>query len=170
MQRPLSNEYAVGYQKYFDLVPEGDFLDLLKQNTHETVSFFEHLPSERLDHKYAEDKWTVKQVLMHIIDTERAFAYRGFVAARGDSATQISRMDEELYARNVDVSHRTLQSLMSEFQAVRSSTEQLFINVTEEQSKSPCNIVTHPMTTRAIAYFIIGHVRHHINIIKERYV
>jgi uncharacterized damage-inducible protein DinB len=170
MQRPLPSEYAAGYQKYFDLVPEGELLDLLKQNAHETVSFFEDIPVEKLDHKYAEDKWTMKQVLMHIIDTERAFSYRGFVAARGDSATQIYRMDEELYARNVDVSHRTLQSLVSEFRAVRSSTEQLFINVTEEQSKMQCNIVTHPMTARAIGYFIIGHIQHHINIIKARYL
>ena len=170
MQKPLSNEYAVSYQKYFDLVPEGDYLDLLGQNRLETVSFFENLPNEKVDYKYAEDKWTVKEVLMHIIDTERVFSYRGLVAARGDSVTQIYRMDEELYARNVDVSHRTLQSLVSEFKAVRSSTEQLFMNVTEDQSKLKCNIVTHPMTARAIGYFIIGHVQHHVNVIKERYL
>jgi uncharacterized damage-inducible protein DinB len=170
MQKPLSNEYAVGYQKYFDLVPEGDYLDLLRQNTLETVRFFEDLPSEKLDYKYAEDKWTVKEVFMHIIDTERVFSYRGLVAARGDNVTRIYRMDEELYARNVDVSHRSLQSLVSEFKAVRSSTEQLFINVTDEQSKLQCNIVTHPMTARAIGYFIIGHIQHHVNVIKERYL
>jgi uncharacterized damage-inducible protein DinB len=170
MQKPLSNEYAVGYQKYFDLVPEGDFLDLLKQNGLATVSFFESLPSEKLDYKYAEDKWTVKEVLMHIIDTERVFSYRGLVAARGDYVTQIYRMDEELYAKNVDVSHRSLQSLVSEFKAVRSSTEQLYENVTDEQSKLQCNIVTHPMTARAIGYFMIGHIEHHMNVIKERYL
>ena len=170
MQKPLSNEYAVGYQKYFDLVPEGDYLDLLRQNTLETVRFFEDLPSEKLDYKYAEDKWTVKEVFMHIIDTERVFSYRGLVAARGDNITQIYRMDEKLYARNVDVSHRTLQSLVSEFKAVRSSTEQLFENVTDDQSKLQCNIVTHPMTARAIGYFIIGHIQHHLNVIKERYL
>lgn len=170
MQKPLSNEYAVGYQKYFDLVPEGDYSDLLRQNRLETVRFFEDLPSEKLDYKYAEDKWTIKEVLMHIIDTERVFSYRGLVAARGDNITQIYRMDEELYAKNVDVSHRTIQSLVSEFKAVRSSTEQLFMNVTEDQSKLQCNIVTHRMTARAIGYFIIGHVQHHVNVIKERYL
>jgi len=79
-------------------------------------------------------------------------------------------MDEELYARNVDVSHRSLQSLVSEFKAVRSSTEQLFANVTDEQSKLECNIVTHPMTARAIGYFIMGHIQHHVQVIKERYL
>ena len=170
MQKPLSNEYAVGYQKYFDLVPEGDFLDLLKQNALETVRFFESMPSEKLNYKYAEGKWTVKEVLMHIIDTERVFSYRGLVAARGDHVTQIYRMDEELYAKNVDVSHRSLQSLVSEFKAVRSSTEQLYENVTDDQSKLQCNIVTHPMTAHAIGYFVIGHIEHHMNVIKERYL
>jgi uncharacterized damage-inducible protein DinB len=170
MQKPSADEYAPGYQKYFDLVPAGDYLSLLRQNSVETISVFENMPVEKLDYKYAEGKWTVKEVLMHIIDTERVFSYRGLVAARGDTATALTRMDEELYARNVDVSHRSLQSLISEFKAVRASTEQLFEDVTEAQSRLQCNIVTHPMTARAIGYFFIGHIRHHLNVIKERYL
>lgn len=170
MQRPLSGEYAPNYQKYFDLVPEGNFFGLLALNTVETITFFENLPSEKLDHKYAEDKWTVKEILMHLIDTERVFAYRALVAARGDSATEIYRMDEELYANNVDVSGRTLQSLISEFETVRGSARSLFEYVTDAESILVCNIVTHPMTTRAIGYFMIAHVRHHLNVIKERYL
>ncbi len=77
---------------------------------------------------------------------------------------------EELYARNVDVSGRNLQSLISEFEAVRASTQQLYEHVTDAQSKLPCNIVTHPMTARAIGYFLIGHVEHHLDVIKERYL
>jgi uncharacterized damage-inducible protein DinB len=170
MQKPSSNEYAAGYQKYFDLVAEGNYLDLLKQNSVETVEFFEKIPSEKLDYKYAEGKWTVKEVFQHIIDTERVFSYRGFVAARGDNITQIYRMDEGLYAKNVDVSRRILQRLIAEFKAVRGSTEVLFENVSDAESKLECNIVTHPMTARAIGYFIIGHIRHHLNIVEERYL
>ncbi len=125
---------------------------------------------EKLDYKYASDKWTVKEVLMHIIDTERVFSYRALVAARGDNMTLHQRMDEELYANNVDASRRTLQSLLSEFSAVRSSTDCLFENLTDAQSKRLCNIATHPMSTRAIAYFLIGHVQHHLNVIEERYL
>jgi uncharacterized damage-inducible protein DinB len=169
MQKPSSDEYATSYQKYFDRVPEGDYLTLLRQNSVETVSFFEKIPDEKLDYKYAEGKWTIKEVLMHIIDTERVFSYRGLVAARGDT-TPLYRMDEELYAQNVDVAHRVLQSLLSEFKSVRASTEQLFENLTDDQSKLSCNIVTHPMTARAIGYFMIGHVQHHLNIIEERYL
>ena len=107
---------------------------------------------------------------MHLIDTERVFSYRALVAARGDSTPPHYRMDEELYARNVDVSQRTLQSLLAEFKAVRSSTEKLFENLTDAQSKSVCNVVTHPMTARAIGYFMIGQVQHHLKIIEERYL
>jgi hypothetical protein len=125
---------------------------------------------EKLDYKYAPGKWTIKELLMHLIDTERVFAYRALVAARGDTSTPHYRMDEELYASNVDVSQRTLESLILEFQAVRSATEKLFENITDAQSKSRCNVVTHPMTARAIGYFMIGHVRHHLKIIEERYL
>lgn len=170
MQKPSADEYNPNYQKYFDLVAEGEYLDLLRQNSSDTVTFFEKIPSEKLDYKYAQDKWTVKEVLMHIIDTERVFSYRALVAARGDNLTFHQRMDEKLYANNVEVSHRILESLLSEFKAVRSSTERLFENLTDAQSKRRCNIVTHPMTARAIGYFLIGHVQHHLNVIEARYL
>src|SRR6267143_41290 len=150
MQRPLADEYHENYQKYFDLVPEGAYLELLANNSRETVRFFETIPREKLDYRYATGKWTIKEVLMHMIDTERVFSYRGLVAARGDATTPHYRMDEEMYAKNVDVSHRTLESLISEFKSVRASTQQLFDNLTDAQSKLRCNIVTHPMTARAI--------------------
>ncbi|MDT4966705.1 MAG: hypothetical protein QOJ64_1442 [Acidobacteriota bacterium] len=170
MQRPSVGEYHENYQKYFDLVPEGAYLELLAQNSTQTVRVFGTIPKVKLDYKYAPGKWTIKELLMHVIDTERVFAYRALVAARGDTTTLHYRMDEELYARNVDVSQRTLQSLISEFLAVRSSTEKLFENLNDAQSKSTCNVVPHPMTSRAIGYFIIGHVQHHLNIIEQRYL
>src|SRR5215510_1965581 len=98
MQRPLPEEYTPGYQKYFDLVPEGEYLSLLRQNLVETVDFFESIPAEKLDYRYAEGKWTIKEILMHMIDTERVFSYRGLSGARGDASPHY-RMDEELYAR-----------------------------------------------------------------------
>lgn len=169
MKKPSPSEYALGYQQYFDLVPEGDYLSLLTQNSMETVAFFESIADEKLKYKYAEGKWTIQEVLMHIIDTERVFSYRGLVAARGDASPHY-RMDEELYAGNVDVSRRSQQSLILEFKAVRASTEQLYEHITDEQSQLRCNIVTHPMSARAIGYFLIGHVQHHLNVIKDRYL
>ena len=169
MQRPLAGEYATGYQQYFDLVPPGDYSFLLKQNTIETINFFEAIPEDKLDYKYEADKWTIKEVFMHIIDTERVFSYRGLVAARGDESPHY-RMDERLYAGNVDVTRRSLPSLLAEFNAVRASTQILYENLSDAQSKMQCNIVTHPMTARAIGYFLIGHVKHHLNVIEQRYL
>jgi len=170
LQRPANDEYAPGYQKYFDLVPAGDYLSLLKENSIKTVEFFAAIPSDKLDYRYAEGKWTVKELLMHIIDTERVFSCRALAAARGDTETPHYRMDEELYARNVSVTERSRESLISEFKAVRAATEVLFENLPEAQSTWHCNIVTHPMTARAIGYFLIGHVLHHLRIIEERYL
>ena len=136
MQRPLSDEYHANYQKYFELVANGDYADLLSQNSTQVATLFEEIPPEKLDYKYAEGKWSIKEVLMHMTDTERVFSYRALAAARGDNVTPHYRMDEELYANNVEVSERTLQSLISEFRAVRSSTEQLFWNLPDAQSKA----------------------------------
>ena len=169
MQRPDASEYHANYQKYFDLVTTGDYLHILEQNTIETAEFFDTIPLEKHDYRYAERKWTIKEVAMHIIDTERVFTYRALAAARGDTAP-VYRMDEELYAGNVDVSDRSLEDLISEFKTVRNATAFLFKNMTDEQSKRCCNVVTHPMSARAIGYFIIGHVLHHIGVVRIRYL
>ena len=169
MEKPLPTEYSHAYQKYFDLVPDGEYMESLRQNGDETVQFFEAIPSEQHDYRYAKGKWTIKEVLMHIIDTERVFAYRALAAARGDE-TPVYRMDEQLYARNVDVSNRTMADLISEFRVVRNGSEYLFENVSNEQSKRWCKVVTHPMSVRAIGYFLIGHVQHHVGVVGERYL
>lgn len=82
MQKPLPTEYSKAYQKYFDLVPDGEYLESLRQNADSTVQFFERISLDKHDYRYAEGKWTIKEVLMHIIDTERVFAYRALAAAR----------------------------------------------------------------------------------------
>ena len=169
MHRPESNEYDPNYQKYFDLVPESDYFETLYRNSADIVSFFGMVSPSKHDYRYAEGKWSVKEILMHIIDTERVFSYRALAAARGDE-TPVYRMDEELYARNVDVSNRSLDSLISEFRIVRKASESLFENLSEAQTARMCNVVTHAMSARAIGYFLIAHARHHIGVIKERYL
>ena len=170
MERPNKGEYHPNYQKYFDLVPSGDYLELLRHNSTDTVAFFERLPHDKHDYRYAPGKWSIKELLMHLIDTERVFSYRALAAARGDNETPVYRMDEELYASNVDVSERNLASLLAEFKVVRAATSYLFENITDAQSERLCNVVTHPMTARAIGYFMIGHVQHHVRVVKERYL
>jgi len=170
MDKPQANEYHPAYQKYFDLVSAGNYLELLRRNKTESVAFFESIAPEQHEYRYEQNKWSVKEVLMHIVDTERVFACRALAAARGDDETPFYRMDEELYARHVDVSDRTMADLISEFKTVRRASEYLFENITDEQNKRWCNIVTHPMTARAIGYFLVAHVQHHIGVVKERYL
>ena len=169
MQKPEPGEYPAPYQKYFDLVPNNDLATAYLDNLEQTAAHFNSVPEDKQDYRYADGKWSIKEVLMHIIDTERVFAYRGLAAARGDQSP-VYRMDEELYAGNVDVGSRTLMSLVTEFQVVRAGSEFLFLNTGEEQSRKLCNVVTHPISVRAIAYFIIGHAIHHSNVVRERYL
>ena len=170
MQRPETNEYSPNYQKYLDLIPTGEFLELLKTNEQRTSEFLESIPESKHAYRYAEGKWSIKELVMHMIDTERVFACRALAAARGESETPFYRMDEELYARHVDVSERNMLDLVSEFRAVRKTTEFLLQHMNEEESRRWCKVVTHPMTARAIGYFLIGHVEHHVGVVKERYL
>ena len=169
MQLPTPTEYNLAYQKYIDLVAQGNYRELLRLNGEVTAQTFAQVPPPKHDYRYAEDKWTIKELLMHLIDTERVFAFRALAAARRDESP-VYRMDEELYARNVDVSKRSMESLVSEFRIVRQGSECLFENLTDEQSRLLCNVVTHPISVRAIGYFLIGHVQHHLGILRERYL
>lgn len=170
MNRPNVNEYDPYFQRYLDLVPEGDFTSLFQQGTQAVIEFFGDVPLKKHDYAYASGKWSVKAVLMHMIDTERVFAYRALVTSRGDSATQLQPFDEDAYAAAVDVSGRTMESLMEEFLAVRRSTSLLFEHMTDAQSALLGKGPTHAISARALGFILIGHVQHHLGVIKERYL
>jgi uncharacterized damage-inducible protein DinB len=170
MQRPQTAEYIPYYQKYIDLIPEGSFEALLRENTENTIAFFKTIPPEKHNYRYTPDKWTVKDVLMHINDTERGMSFRALVAARGDSEMPLCIMDENLYASNVDLTNRSLESIIEEFAAVRRATELLLNNITEEQTTWTAKIAGNKVTPRALGYMMLGHVVHHVNLIKERYL
>jgi hypothetical protein len=170
MQRPQTGEYIPYYQKYIDLIPDGPFAERLQENTENAISFFGQLPVEKHNYRYGPDKWTIKEALMHVIDTERAMSFRAMVAARGDSEMPLHIMEENLYARNVDVTNRSMESLLEEFTAVRKATELLLLNIAEEQTKWTCNIAGNKVTPRALGYMMLGHTVHHINIVRDRYL
>jgi uncharacterized damage-inducible protein DinB len=170
MQRPLPNEHNPSFSHYINLVGEGEYFQLLKQNTHETIRFFNTLPTEKHDYRYAAGKWNLKEMLLHIADTERVFAYRALVAGRGDSSTILYGMDENLYAQHADVSNRTMADLVEEFAAVRTATEKLLVNLKEEQTSFIAQGNPYPVSARALAYVMIGHIIHHIGVVKERYL
>jgi len=170
MNRPLPSEYPTHYQPYINLVQNGNFLSLLTLNKTDLSAFFKRIPKEKHNYKYEENKWSIKQVLMHIIDIERVFSYRALACARGDK-TSLPFMDENHYAQNADLSKRSLKSLIREFEIVRESSFALLENISEEQSKFIGTIGgEYPISARALGYLMIGHALHHIKVINERYL
>lgn len=170
MNFPDKHEYNPYFQKYINLIPEGEFKEIYINNTDETIQFFRNIPAEKHEYRYAEGKWTCKDVLMHIIDTERVMSYRALVAMRGDASTPLPSVDENLYAQNVDVTNRSMEDLVEEFEIVRRSCKKLFDYVTDEQSRFLGNGVNHPVSARAVGYIMLGHSTHHLNVVKERYL
>ena len=170
MKKPKENEYASGYQKYIDLVESGDFIELLDQNTDLTISFFKSIDGKSENFKYAEDKWTIKEVLMHIIDTERGFSYRAIVCARKDDKTPLYGMDDEFYAKNIDVTNLSMNNLIEEFIAVRNAFKFIYTNNPKEKFDFLGNGMGHKISARAIGYIAIGHVIHHCSVIKQKYL
>lgn len=170
MNFPTINEYNPAYQKYIELVERDNFFDQFDAITNETLRFFNSVSTDKLNYKYAENKWTIKDVLMHIIDTERGFSYRTIVCIRQDDKTPLYGMDEDFYANNVNVTDRAIESMLDEFEAVRKAFRILFENCTEEQSKFLGNGIGHKISARALGFISIGHTKHHLNIIRERYL
>ncbi|MFN6944265.1 MAG: DinB family protein [Cytophagaceae bacterium] len=170
MKFPEKIEYNPVYQKYIDLVGEEDFFAQFDNITNETVELLNSINKEQLNYKYADGKWTIKEVLMHVIDTERGFSYRAIVCLRKDDKTPLYGMDEDFYAKNVNVANRDIQSMLEEFKIVRKGFRILFENCTDEQSAFLGNGIGHKISARALGFISIGHTKHHLNIIKERYL
>lgn len=174
MQRPKAEEYAPYFERYIKLVPEGNYSEILIANSRECTVFFRSLPPEKHDYRYAEGKWNPKEIIMHLIDTEKVMAYRALAAARRDVNIVLPNMDEDLYAKNAYVNTRSMDSLVEEFLAVRKVTEIFFENIGDEDSEfivtSDMNGTIRGISARAIGYLVPGHVTHHINTIKKRYL
>jgi len=170
MKLPAKSEYNPRYENYVDLPSNVDFFELFDKITEDTLTLFRSIDPNRLNYKYAEDKWTIKDVLMHVIDTDRGFSYRAIVCIRGDDKTPLYPMDEDMYAKNVNVTNRDIESLLEEYLIVRKGFRILFENCTEEQSSFLGNGIGHKISARALGYISIGHNKHHLKIIEERYL
>ncbi|MCA0334258.1 MAG: DinB family protein [Bacteroidetes bacterium] len=170
MQFPAAGTYNPFYQFYFNLVPHGDLLEILIQQKEEYVAFLQSIPHDKYDFSYGPGKWTVKEAILHVTDTERVYGYRSLVAGRMDGQTDLTPFDENEYAAHADTKDRTLQDLIDEFKAVRDSSIFLFKNLNDYQASFIAKNGKHPFTANGGLCFIIGHVTHHVNVIKERYL
>lgn len=170
MNKPSSEEYNPYFQKYIDLVSSGDYFENFENDIAEIENYFENVPLEKQTYSYAEGKWSIKQVLMHIIDTERSFAFRLLVIIRKDIMTLLQPYDDNLYASNANVENREMSSLLEEFKAVRKNTEFLLKNLDEKGTKTTGQLGAYKISARAIGYILLGHSKHHLSVLKERYL
>jgi hypothetical protein len=161
--------YAKHFYPYIKLVENENLKSVLKNQMQQTEDFFNSIPEEKYLYKYAADKWSIKEVIQHIIDTERVFAYRALAFSRKDVHT-LPSMDENSYAINSDADNRKFQDLIDEFKAVRQSTIFLFNSFSPSQLNEVGKASDYEMSVNAMGYTIAGHAAHHINILKERYL
>lgn len=172
IQKPPAGEYPVHAEMYMKLLPDdGLILNHLKDNFENTRAFICALPQEKLLHRYKKDKWSVKEILVHIIDDERIYAYRALRFARNEQQGLIG-FDQDAYAFYSEANCRTLQSIFDEFESVRQSTIRLFENLPEDSllRRGKGTGSFEGATVRALVYHIAGHELHHINFIKQHYL
>jgi len=165
-------DYPDYAEMYMKLLPEdGLILQHLKDNFLSTKDLIYSLPENRLYHRYAEGKWSIKEILVHIIDDERIFSYRALRFARNEK-TNLVGFDQDSYVKFSEADERTLDNIFEEYEAVRSSTIALF-NGLPENSLDRMGHGTgtaNDATVRALVYHIAGHELHHINFIKDKYI
>ena len=176
IKKPKPTESPKYSHIYMDLLQDGEnILDQLWQNFLTIKNFIYKLPEEKLYFRYAENKWTIKEILVHLIDDERIFAYRALRYARNDE-TPLHGFEENNYAIYSKANERSLDSIFEEYESVRKATLTLF-NYLPEDSFLRCGSgidtdgsIINKRTVRALAYHIAGHELRHFKIIKERYL
>lgn len=162
------DEYPVFFQHYIDLVDE-DVLKELEEQLVSYVEFVRKIPKEKELFQYAPKKWTIKEVIGHNTDTERVKMDCAFRIARNEKAP-IPGFDEDAYVLATDFNAREMEDLIEEFIHVRKSGIALYKSLRDEDLKRIGTVSDKPISARALFYFLVGHIRHHENILKERYL
>ncbi|WP_282939344.1 DinB family protein [Paenibacillus sp. RC67] len=167
--RPASNEYAPYFGTYIKLVPdEGDLIRILKSQLDHTYAILSDLTEEQGNYRYAEGKWSVKEVLGHITDNERIMSYRLLRIARGDK-TPLPGYDQDTMMEGAPFDHCSVAFLLEDYKAVRQATLTLLSALTEEAWIRQGTASDSVFSARALACVIIGHELHHLRVLQERY-
>jgi uncharacterized damage-inducible protein DinB len=164
------NEYAQFYANYLTQVSdEYTLVEELEISVHRLVKFVREIPMDKFDYRYAEGKWTIKDILLHLIDAERIFAYRALRFARNDK-TELPGFEENSYVDEANANKRSIQDLLTELLVVRQASLSLFKSFSEEQLLRKGIASNNPMSVRALGFIIIGHQNHHQKVFEERYL
>jgi hypothetical protein len=169
MYRPEKSEYDPYYERYISLIVENDIVPVLAGQLTELQDVFAALPEEKGTYAYETGKWTIKEVLSHLIDGERIFAYRGFRIARGDK-TPIEGFEQDGYIENSHANERTFAELLDEFNLLRRANVLFFKNLDSDDWMRTGTANDVEISVRAIAFVMAGHIRHHITILRSRYL
>jgi hypothetical protein len=168
-RRPHASEYDPRFESYMNLVPEESIRAALEHQHRETLSFAGQMPEPIVNYRYAPGKWTIREVIGHVLDTERILGFRLLTFARGDEHP-LMRADEELYVRNGEFSRYPMKEWLKEYSWVRKSNIALIRHLPDEAWERTGTVSGLPISVRAIAYFMVGHERHHIRIIQTMYL
>ncbi|HEX8846806.1 MAG TPA: DinB family protein [Pyrinomonadaceae bacterium] len=167
--RPDAAEYVPYYHKYVSLVPDGEITGLLSRQMDETLALLAKVSEEQAGFRYAPDKWSIKELVGHLIDSERIFAYRALRFARNDK-TSLPGYEQDDYVREASFDERSLRDLAAEFSDVRRATLSLFENLGEAAWGRSGAANDSAVSVRALAYIIAGHELHHVGILRDRYL
>ncbi|EHQ26838.1 DinB family protein [Mucilaginibacter paludis] len=168
MAKPITGEYAPVHETYISKVGEGDIIEILKSQQESTYAFFKNRPTHKATYAYAEGKWTVKQVLGHMIDTERIMTYRALRIARND-ATPLPGFEQDDYVANSRHNDFDLMDMAEEFKLLRQVNLYFFKSLNNEEKQRAGLASNYSVTVNALLYIIAGHEAHHLQILKERY-
>jgi len=167
--KPSPEEYAPYYQKYIDLVKEEDILKVLSEQKAELALFFNGISNEKGNFRYAPDKWSIKEIFGHLLEGERVFAFRALFFARQPNV-QLPGYDHDVWVKAGNFDNFTLEDLLREFEIVRKANLLLFRRLSQQDWMNSGIANNYNISVRSIAYVMAGHVNHHINVIKERYL
>jgi uncharacterized damage-inducible protein DinB len=165
--RPQTHEHPPYMSRYIDLVTENDVLAVLRQQTLRQT--LESIGEEKSLYRYAEGKWSIRQLAGHIVDCERIFAFRALCFARGEKQS-LPGFDEDDYVAAARFDKRTLSDLLAEYSAVREATLRLFGSFDETALSATGNANGRDTSVRALVYITAGHERHHVNVLREKYL
>lgn len=169
IQKPNESEYHPFYANYVNGVETTDVAKFLEEQQSSFVRFIRAIPQDRYNYAYAEGKWTIKQLVRHIIDAERMFAFRAMSIARGEQG-MLPGFDEQGFVKRADDSQNTMDDLLNEFESLRDANNAMISNLTVQSTERIGNANGSQVSVRAIIFIIAGHLAHHQNIISERYL
>jgi hypothetical protein len=170
MAKPNIKEYPPFYQTYIDVLDDqGSLLDHLEDSVRLFEDELHEIKEYKQEFRYAEGKWTIKEIVQHLIDTERVFVYRALRYARRDM-TPLSSFDENAYVSNYNINERNFKTMLDEFSSLRRSTVLMFQDFDESILDIMGKVGEQDISVRALGYICSGHVFHHLKVIRERYV